>query len=196
MWYRKLILILICSGFVLQLSADSRLTNVDSFRHQFLDNVEYCEPYVVQDTLQFLKQGFYSFVNYDHTSTFHKILFCFEPNFMNLPEPDHYKYPVEEFYRIRDIRWLFLFYMERYIFSKNGSRIDKFCQIQLVQIKNHKPIDMWGGKSSENVLMLYQKLIRATSKKTFKKEVILDKIKSPLEFIGYQFEINKVHAAI
>ena len=64
---------------------------------------------------------------------------------MNLTEPDHFKYPVEEFYRVRDIRWLFLFYIERYIFNMNSIKIDKFCKIREVfklQINFKEPVNM------------------------------------------------------
>lgn len=178
------------------MKAVEKLTNVDSFRHQFLENVNYCEKYDVVDTLKFLKEGFYSFVNYDNTSSFYKLLFCYEDKFMNYQDPDRYKYPVEEFYRARDIRWIFLFYMERYIFNMKSIPIDKFCKIKLVNLKSKKELDMWGGQSTENILVLFQKLIRSTSKKSFRKLVIEDKKMSPLEFIGYQFQITKTKSSV
>lgn len=180
----------------LKVQAFEKLTNVDSFRNQFVENVEYCEHYSNLDTLKFLKDGYYSFVNYDNSSSFYKVLFCFEDNFMNLIDPDHYRYPVEELYRVRDIRWIFLFYLERYIFNMNSIKIDKFCRISVINLKTKKELDMWGGNSGEDILMLFQKLIRSTTKKNFKKWVIDEKRMSPMEFIGYKFVVSKTKSAI
>lgn len=193
---KKCYLLLLFSISFCEIKASEKLTNVDSFRSQFLENVEYCEHYQQLDTLKFLKDGYYSFVDFDQTSTFYKLLFCFENKFMNLTEPDHFRYPVEEMYRVRDIRWVFLFYIERYIFKMNSIKIDKFCKISLVNIKTKKELEMWGGNSGENVLMLFQKLIRSTIKKNFKKFVIDEKTMSPLEYIGYRFEISKTKSSI
>jgi hypothetical protein len=195
-YYLKIVVVLLLSIFAQKSFAGERLTNVDSFRNQFVENIEYCEKYTVNDTLKFLKDGYYSFVNYDNTSTFYKILFCFEDKFMNLTEPDHFKYPVEEFYRVRDIRWLFLFYIERYIFNMNSIRIDKFCKITLMNTKTKKEVEMWGGKSTENIITIYQKLLKSTVKKSFYKTVIKEKKMTPLEYIGYRFVVSKTKSAI
>jgi hypothetical protein len=195
-YYLKVGVVFLCCLVAQKSFGGEQLTNVDSFRTQFVDNVEYCEKYTVNDTLKFLKEGYYSFVNFDNSSTFYKILFCFEDNFMNLLEPNHFKYPVEEFYRVRDIRWIFLFYVERYIFNMHSIKIDKFCKIALVNIKNNKEVELWGGNSTENILLIYQKLIKSTIKKSFKKLVIKEKKMSPLEFIGYRFVVTKTKSSI
>ncbi len=195
-YFLKVVIVFLYCSVANKSFGGERLTNVDSFRTQFVDNVEYCEKYTVNDTLKFLKDGYYSFVNYDNTSTFYKILFCFEDKFMNLIEPDHFRYHVEEFYRVRDIRWLFLFYVERYIFNMHSIKIDKFCKIALVDIKSKKEVELWGGKSTENIILIYQKLLKSTVKKSFYKSVIKEKKMTPLEYIGYQFVVTKTKSAI
>ena len=143
---RRRIILLI--GFLIcvhssRLNAQVQVYAADSFRNDFLETFQYCEPMSIVDTVQFLKQGLYSMDNYDYTSSFNQLFFCFEEGYMNYPDPDRRKYPVEELYRVRDVRWIFLFYLDRYVLASHEKiPINKFCKITLRKIRKNEEVEM------------------------------------------------------
>lgn len=177
--------------------AQVEITKVDSFRSQFINTFEYCEHMEVVDTIQFLKQGLYSMINYDYTASFNQLFLCFEKGYMSLVEPDRRRYPTEELYRIRDIRWIFLFYLDRYILGKSEVKdVNKFCKVNLWHLKRNKKIEivMWDEGSSEELILIYQKLIKLVNRKKFSLSKLKQKQQTLLEAAGYEFTANKVSA--
>ncbi len=178
-----------------RLNAQVQVYAADSFRNEFLETFQYCEPMSIVDTVQFLKQGLYSLDNYDYTASFNQLFFCFEEGYMNYPDPDRRKYPVEELYRIRDVRWIFLFYLDRYVFpSQEKITINKFCKISLHTIKKNREVEMWDEGSVDNIILIYKKLIRIVNRKGFSIQKLKLHKRSLLEEAGYYFKIEKVKA--
>ncbi|HPI53534.1 MAG TPA: hypothetical protein PLU10_02510 [Chitinophagaceae bacterium] len=177
------------------MKAQVQVSAADSFRTQFLETFQYCEHMEVGDTIQFLKQGLYSMDNFDFTASFNQLFFCFENGYMNFPDPDRRKYPVEELYRVRDVRWIFLFYLDRYILpTKNQIPINKFCKISLHKIRKNEEVEMWDEGSMDNIILIYKKLIRIVNRKGFTLQKLSLHKRSLLEEAGYYFKIEKVKA--
>lgn len=168
--------------------------DVDSFRNVIQDGFDLNSPIEIQDTFLFLKQGFYSMVNYDNTSTFNDIFLCYEPGYRDLIDPKFSEYRFTALTMKRDIRILFLYYIDQYILRSrnNNNWVDKFSEISMIDIKTKKPFEMMGEKGFENVLFLYQKLIIALEKKEFKQKVIQNRELSMLQFLGYDWVIKNV----
>lgn len=185
--------IFIISIFQFSITARSQTFthNVDSFRLVIQEGFDYNTPIEITDTFTFLKQGLYSFVNYDNTSTFDDIFLCYEPGYRKLPEPRFAKYRNTALTMKRDIRILFLFYLDQYLLrsNNNNSYVDKFSQISMIDLKTKKPYDIQGDKAFENVIELYRKLIITVEKKEFKNRVLNQKELSMLEFAGYKWVI-------
>lgn len=194
---RTLKLVVFSFFFIHKVIAQPELAKADSFRVQFLNTFEYCEHMEVVDTIQFLKQGLYSMINYDYTASFNQLFFCFEKGYMNLVEPDRRRYPTEELYRVRDIRWLFLFYLDRYILGKRDTfTANKFCKVSLWKLEKKKKVEvvMWDEGSSEELIMIYQQLIKLVNRKHFSLTKLKQKNKTLFEVVGYEFSTQPVSA--
>ena len=180
---------------IFHLKAQVQVSAADSFRVKFLETFQYCEHMAVIDTIQFLKQGLYSMDNFDFTASFNQLFFCFENGYMNFPDPDRRKYPVEELYRVRDVRWIFLFYLDRYLLpSSNKVPINKFCKISLHKIKKKEEVEMWDEGSVDKIILISKKLIRIVNRKGFSLQKLNKHNHGLLQEAGYYFKIEKVKA--
>ncbi len=174
------------------LHAQTFTHNVDSFRNVIQEGFDYNYPILITDTFAFLKQGLYSFSNYDNTSTFNDIFMCYEPGYKKLPEPRYSQYRNTDVTMKRDIRLLFLYFLDQYLLSpaNNPNWVDKYSEISMLNLKTKKPFEIVGEKAFENVIELYRKLIISIEKKEFKTQVIQNRQISMLEFIGYKWVIK------
>lgn len=165
---------------------------VDSFRMVITDGFNYNEKIFIFDTLAFVQTGIYAFVNYDQTSTLHDVLLCYEAGYNKEPEPSLSNVATQQLRMIRDIRWLFLFYLDQYVLRtpSNSNKVHKNSRVNLLNIKKDDYVDILGEEGFELVIQLYQQLIIAMNKKTFYEKVIESKSVSLLEFIGYRWEIK------
>lgn len=181
------------TGFA-KLRAQTFTHDVDSFRTVIQEGFDFNYPILITDTANFLKQGLYSFANYDNTSTFNDIFMCYEPGYNKLPEPRFSKYRNTELTMKRDIRLVFLYYLDQYVLTprNNPNWVDKYSEISMVNLKTKKPYEIIGDKAFENLIELYRKLIISTEKKEFKKRVLQDREISMLEFIGFKWVIKNV----
>ncbi len=168
--------------------------DVDSFRNVVQDGFDFNYPIEISDTLNFIKQGLYSFVNYDNTSTFDDIFMCYEPGYKKLPNPRFSNYHNTAVSMKRDIRVLFLYYLDQYLIPplNNTNWVDKYSEISLIDLKTKKEFEIQGDKAFENVIELYRKLIIAAEKKEFKVNVVEKRQISMLEFIGYKWLIKNI----
>jgi len=164
---------------------------VDSFRTLIVDAFNYNEKIYIGDTLQFVQLGLYAFVNYDNTSTFYDLLLCYEPGFKREADPPQSFVTVQQQKMIRDIRWLFLFYLDQYVLRtpQNRNKVSKQSRIALLNIKEDDFIEIYGEKGFDHVIKIYQTLIIAMNKKTFYEQVVRDRKISMMEFIGYRWEV-------
>lgn len=174
------------------LRAQTFTHNVDSFRNVIQEGFDYNYPLLITDTFAFLKQGLYSFSNYDNTSTFNDIFMCYEPGYKKLPDPRYSQYKNTDVTMKRDIRLLFLYFLDQYLLSplNNTNWVDKYSEISMLNLKTKKPFEIVGEKAFENVIELYRKLIISVEKKEFKTQVIQNRQISMLEFIGYKWVIK------
>lgn len=174
------------------LQAQTFTHNVDSFRLVIQEGFDYNYPILVLDTFTFLKQGLYSFSNYDNTSTFNDIFMCYEPGYRKLPDPRFSQYRNTDVTMKRDIRLLFLYYLDQYLLSprNNPNWVDKYSEISMMNLKTKKPYEIIGDKAFENLIELYRKLIISIEKKEFKTKVIQNREISMLEFIGFKWVIK------
>lgn len=193
--------ILACTFFLLQSilnahksTAQTFTHNVDSFRIVIQEGFDFNYPIIINDTFNFLKQGLYSFVNYDNTSTFNDIFMCYEPGYRKLPNPRFSEYRNTAVTMKRDIRLLFLYYLDQYLLSphNNENWVDKYSEISMLNLKTKKPYEIIGDKAFENVIELYRKLIITIDKKEFKTRVLQNREISMLEFIGFKWVITNV----
>ena len=186
--------ILISILFTFQSKAQTFTHDVDSFRTVVQEGFDYNYPIIIEDTFQFLKQGFYSFSNYDNTSTFNDIFMCYEPGYKKLPDPRFSSYRNTFVTIKRDIRLLFLFYIDQYLIraKNNDNWVDKFSEISMIDLKTKKPFDIIGDKAFENIITLYRKIIISLEKKEFKTNVLQNRELSAIEFIGYKWVITNV----
>ncbi len=168
--------------------------NVDSFRTVIQEGFDFNFPIVIEDTFLFLKQGLYSMNNYDNTSTFNDIFMCYEPGYKKLPDPRFSQYRNTDVTMKRDIRLLFIYYLDQYLLSphNNLNWVDKYSEISMLNLKTNKPFEIIGDKAFENVLEIYRKLIISLEKKEFKTKVLTNREMSMLEFIGYKWVIKNV----
>lgn len=164
---------------------------VDSFRAVILDGFNYNEKIYIGDTLAFVQMGLYSFVNYDNTSTFYDVLLCYEPRFNREAEPPPTFVTVQQQRMIRDIRWVFLFFLDQYVLrsSSNQNKVNKQSRIALLDIKKDDFVDLYGEKGFDNVIPIYQALLVAMHKKTFAEDVVKNRKVSLLEFVGYRWQV-------
>lgn len=164
---------------------------VDSFRAVIIDGFNYNEKIYIGDTLAFVQMGLYSFVNYDNTSTFYDVLLCYEPHFNREAEPPHTFVTVQQQRMIRDIRWVFLFFLDQYVLrsASNQNKANKQSRIALLDMKTDDFVDLYGEKGFDNVIPIYQALLLAMHKKAFSKDVIKDRKVSLLEFVGYRWQV-------
>jgi hypothetical protein len=165
---------------------------MDSFRSVIVEGFNFNEKIVIIDTLEFVKQGIYAFVNYDQTTTLHDIFLCYEYGYNRQPEPSTSLVTVQQIRMIRDIRWVFLYYLDQYVLRswKNNSVVNKTSRISLLDIKKDDFIPLYGEEGFDQVLKLYQNLIIAMNKKTFEDKVIKSRDLSLLEFIGYRWKVK------
>ncbi len=165
---------------------------IDSFRMVIVDGLNYNEKIEITDTLQFIQLGLYSFVNFDNTSTFHDLFMCYEPGYNRLPNLSFELESVKQMHMIRDIRWLFLYYLDQYVVRKNTNqqRVFKSSLIQLHRTKDLKEISIYGDEGFDTVIKLYQDLIVAANKKTFLHDVVQSRNTSLMEFVGYQWSVR------
>jgi hypothetical protein len=168
--------------------------NVDSFRNVIQEGFDFNTPIEISDTFNFLKQGLYSFANYDNTSTFNDIFMCYEPGYRKLPTPRFSQYKNTEVTMKRDIRLLFLYYLDQYVIRSrnNDNWVDKYSEISMMNVKTKKPYEIIGDKAFENLIELYRKLIISIEKKDFKTQVLQNREISMLEFIGFKWVIKNV----
>jgi hypothetical protein len=165
---------------------------VDSFRNVIVEGFTYNEKIHIEDTLNFIKEGIYSFVNYDQTATFHDIFLCYEHGYNKEIEPTLTFTTVQQIRMIRDIRWLFLFYLDQYVLrsKSNNNHVTKSSRINLIDIKKDDFYSIYGEEGFENVIKLYQQLVVAMNKKSFQEEVVRDRKTSLLEYIGFRWEVK------
>ncbi|MBK7690783.1 MAG: hypothetical protein IPJ31_06590 [Bacteroidetes bacterium] len=192
---RKFFLIIMGSLFFSILCRAQTFThNVDSFRTVIQEGFDFNFPIVIEDTFLFLKQGLYSMNNYDNTSTFNDIFMCYEPGYKKLPDPRFSQYRNTDVTMKRDIRLLFIYYLDQYLLSphNNLNWVDKYSEISMLNLKTNKPFEIIGDKAFENVLEIYRKLIISLEKKEFKTKVLTNREMSMLEFIGYKWVIKNV----
>lgn len=168
--------------------------NVDSFRNVIQEGFDFNTPILISDTLNFIKQGLYSFANYDNTSTFNDLFLCYEPGYRKLPDPRFSQYKNTEVTMKRDIRLLFLYYLDQYVIPplNNENWVDKYSEISMLNLKTKKPYEIIGDKAFENLIELYRKLIISIEKKEFKTLVLQRREQSMLEFIGFKWVIKNV----
>lgn len=169
--------------------------NVDSFRNIVQEGFELNAPIIIEDTFLFIKQGLYSFVNYDNTATFDDIFMCYEPGYKKLPNPRYFQFGNNAVSMKRDIRILFLYYLDQYLLPplNNPNWVDKYSEISMLDLKTKKTFEvLQGDKAFENVIELYRKLIIAVEKKDFKTKILQNRETSMLEFIGYKWIIKNV----
>lgn len=166
--------------------------SVDSFRNVITDGFNLNERIIISDALAFVQTGIYAFINYDATSTFHDVLLCYEYGYNKEPEPVLASVAVQQLRMKRDIRWLFLFYLDQYAIRSyfNSNQIHKTSRINLVNIKKDDYEDILGEKGFELVIKIYQKLIIAMNKQSFYEQVVRDQKISMMEYIGYRWEIR------
>ena len=100
--------------FTFQSKAQTFTHDVDSFRTVVQEGFDYNYPIIIEDTFQFLKQGFYSFSNYDNTSTFNDIFMCYEPGYKKLPDPRFSSYRNTFVTIKRDIRYVSYTHLDVY----------------------------------------------------------------------------------
>lgn len=167
-------------------------SSIDSFRSVIVDGFNFNEKIVIIDTLEFVKQGIYAFVNYDQTTTLHDIFLCYENGYNRQPEPSTSLVTVQQIRMIRDIRWVFLYYLDQYVLRswKNNMIVNKSSRISLLDIKKDDFVPLYGEDGFDQVLKLYQTLIIAMNKKTFEDKVVRSREVSLLEFIGYRWEVR------
>ena len=193
----SLLLILVCLG----LHHDAKSQSVapipsnefvDSFRNVIVDGFNLNERIIISDALTFVQTGIYAFINYDATSTFHDILLCYEYGYNKEPEPILASVEAQQLRMKRDIRWLFLFYLDQYVVRSyfNTNQIHKTSRIHLVNIKKDDYENILGDEGFDLVIKIYQKLIIAMNKKSFYEQVVRDQKKSMMEYIGYKWEIR------
>ena len=190
---RKLVLVFLVTAFFSNLSKAQTFTrNVDSFRTVIQEGFDYNFPIIVEDTFLFLKQGLYSMNNYDNTSTFNDIFMCYEPGYKKLPDPRFSQYRNTDVTMKRDIRLLFIYYLDQYLLSprNNQNWVDKYSEISMLNLKTNKPFEIIGEKAFENLLEIYRKLIISLEKKEFKTKVLSNREMSMLEFIGFKWVIK------
>ena len=166
--------------------------SVDSFRNVIADGFNLNERIIISDALTFVQTGIYAFINYDATSTFHDVLLCYEYGYNKEPEPILASVPAQQLRMKRDIRWLFLFYLDQYVLRSyfNTNQIHKTSRINLAHIKKDDYEDILGDKGFDLVIKIYQKLIIAMNKKSFYEQVVRDQKISMMEYIGYKWEIR------
>jgi hypothetical protein len=166
--------------------------SVDSFRNVIVEGFNFNEKISIIDTYEFAKQGIYSFVNYDQTSTFHDIFLCYENGYNREKDPPLTFVTVQNIRMIRDIRWVFLYYLDQYVLRSrsNSNKVTKSSRIAVLDIKKDDYIPIYGEEGFDNVIKLYQALIIAMNKKTFFEDVIITRKVSLLEFIGYRWEVT------
>lgn len=166
--------------------------SVDSFRVVIADGFNLNERIVISDALNFVQTGIYSFINYDETSSFHDVLLCYEYGYNKEPEPHPSLVAAQQLRMKRDIRWLFLFYLDQYALRSffNNNQIHKTSRIHLLNIKKDDYEDILGDKGFDLVIKIYQKLIIAMNKQSFYEQVVRDQKISMMEFIGYKWEIR------
>jgi hypothetical protein len=164
---------------------------VDSFRAVIVDGFNYNEKIYIGDTLAFVQMGLYSFVNYDNTSTFYDVLLCYEPRFNREAEPPSNFVTVQQQRMIRDIRWVFLFFLDQYVLraGSNQNKVNKQSRIALLDIKKDDFVDLYGEKGFDNVIPIYQALLVAMHKKPFAEDVVKNRKVSLLEFVGYRWQV-------
>ncbi|MBL7767296.1 MAG: hypothetical protein JNJ58_14445 [Chitinophagaceae bacterium] len=167
------------------------LPAVDSFRTVVMNGLNCVEDIYVDDTLDFIKKGLYAFVNYDQTMNFDLLFLCFDP-FYNAysPLPKGIKPDKEFFTRSRDIRWMFLFYLEYFLLTPRPKGFNQQCKFSLYKIKDNKEADFYGETSSETVVSIYQTLILNATKKSFLEHVIRKKSQTLMENAGYRWVIT------
>ncbi len=178
----------------IQSKAQTFTHDVDSFRNVVQEGFDFNYPIEISDTFLFIKQGLYSFVNYDNTSTFDDIFMCYEPGYKKLPNPRFANYHNTSISIKRDVRILFLYFLDQYLIppANNPNWVDKYSEISLIDLKTKKNYEIQGDKAFENVIELYRKLIIAIEKKDFKTKVLKERQLSMLEYIGYKWNIQNV----
>lgn len=151
--------------------------NVDSFRQVIIDGFTLNSPILDKDTFLFLRQGLYAFVNFDQTSTFQDVLMCYERGYNHLPDPDQRKFDLAPLRMSRDIRVLFLFYLERYFlgFRSSSYPLHKLSTFKMIDMDSQDDLPVFGEKGSECIIGLYRKLIVSIDKPEFKRLVIQEK---------------------
>ncbi|MBK7588670.1 MAG: hypothetical protein IPI22_10200 [Bacteroidetes bacterium] len=119
---------------------------------------------------------------------------CYEPGYKKLPNPRFSEYRNTDMTMKRDIRLLFLYFLDQYLLSprNNNNWVDKYSEISLLNLKTNKPYEIIGDKAFENLIELYRKLIISIEKKDFKTRVLQNREISMLEFIGFKWVIKNV----
>lgn len=166
--------------------------SVDSFRSVIADGFNLNQRILILDALAFVQTGIYAFINYDETSSFHDVLLCYEYGYNKEPEPHPSLVPVQQLRMKRDIRWLFLFYLDQYALRSfyNSNQVHKTSRIHLLNIKKDDYEDILGQKGFDLVIKIYQKLIAVMYKPSFYEQVVRDQKISMMEYIGYKWEIR------
>jgi hypothetical protein len=116
-------------------------------------------------------------VNYDQTSTFQDVLMCYERGYNQLQDPDQRKFDLAPLRMPRDIRVLFLFYLERYFlgFRSSSYPLHKLSTFKMIDMDSQDDLPVFGEKGSECIIGLYRKLIVSIDKPEFKRLVIQEK---------------------
>lgn len=170
--------------------------NVDSFRQIIVDGFSMNTPIRVEDTLLFLRQGLYAFVNYDNTSTYEDVLMCYEPGYRKLQDPSQHQFDLSQLRMRRDIRILFLFFLDRYLLGArltlHATKLHKLSTIELLETDSRKEYDIYGEDGGDHIIALYRTLILSIDKKNFQDLVIHQPRVSLLEFIGYDWWFGRL----
>lgn len=193
--FLMIVLLLLGSRSVTQAQQEV-LPAVDSFRTVVMNGLNCLEDIYIDDTLDFIKKGLYAIVNYDQTLNFDLLFLCFDPHYSAYsPMPKGVKPDKEFFTRSRDIRWIYLFYLEYFLLTPRPEGFNKQCKISLYKIKDkkdkdNKEADIYGETSSETVVSIYQTLILNATKKSFLDQVIRKKSQTLMENAGYKWVIT------
>ena len=195
---KKFLLTFLCWGilFPTQAQHNPYSFHVDSFRQVIVNGFLLNSPIRVDDTLLFLRQGLYAFVNYDNTCTFEDVLMCYEPGYRKLTDPNQHHFDLSQLRMKRDIRILFLFFLVRYVLGSklplHSSKLHKLSTIQLLETDSRKEYDVYGVDGGDHIIALYRALILSIDKKNFQEFVIRQPRVSLLEFIGFDWWFGRV----
>ncbi|QLH44953.1 MAG: hypothetical protein HWD58_04680 [Bacteroidota bacterium] len=161
-----------------------------------MDGFSMNTPIRVEDTLLFLRQGLYAFVNYDNTSTYEDVLMCYEPGYRKLQDPSQHQFDLSQLRMRRDIRILFLFFLDRYLLGArltlHATKLHKLSTIELLETDSRKEYDIYGEDGGDHIIALYRTLILSIDKKNFQDLVIHQPRVSLLEFIGYDWWFGRL----